>query len=163
MLKKLGLLGNVIAVVTCAGIAGITALVVLSNFFIHKSLLAANDELTAEGHEALAQSFKDEAATLLGYSYLASVDPQISEAMKSRDASKLKQALVGRFQQLHSRNDTVSSVEVTDAQGIILMRGHNPSKFGDDKSKTGLFGSALRSRLSQVGMEVSSFVGKAEY
>jgi methyl-accepting chemotaxis protein len=49
---------------------------------------------------------------------------------------------------------------MVDAKGIVVARGHNPTKFGDDKSKTELFGRALEKKASQVGIEFSTSTGK---
>lgn len=48
------------------------------------------------------------------------------------------------FEQYHANDAAVTSVELTDNKGVVLARGHNPKKHGDDNSANALVAKALK-------------------
>jgi methyl-accepting chemotaxis protein len=69
------------------------------------------------------------------------------------------QILPPLFQQMHQLDQDINTIEVTDANGTVILRGHNPAEFGDNKAKTLLFGNTLRTRKPHSGVNVSTSTG----
>ncbi|WP_448381706.1 methyl-accepting chemotaxis protein [Desulfosoma sp.] len=103
--------------------------------------------------------FADKLTKMEKYASQFAEDSTVVEAVRSKDPQKLESIMVQLYKQARERDGEVGSIEVTDTKGIILMRGHNPSKYGDDKSKTPLFAKALSTKKVQRGIEVSPTTG----
>jgi methyl-accepting chemotaxis protein len=58
--------------------------------------------------------------------------------------------MVAEFQRIRAQDPTVGAIEVTDAQGIIVMRGHNPQRRGDNKGRVPEVQAALRGELASA-------------
>jgi len=58
-------------------------------------------------------------------------------------AARLRDILVGALAGLRALDPTVAVLEITDTSGRIMMRGHAPTRFGDDKSKVPDIAAAL--------------------
>ena len=86
--------------------------------------------------------------------------PDIVAVVKSNDPKTLEAVLVREFKALKAVDPTVASIEVTDAKGVIVMRGHNPAKKGDDKSKLPQIKTALSGQAAG-GLTVSPTSGEA--
>jgi methyl-accepting chemotaxis protein len=56
-------------------------------------------------------------------------------AVKNGDPAALEAVFVREFKALKTIDPTVASMEATDAKGVVIIRGHNPTKKGDDKGK----------------------------
>jgi methyl-accepting chemotaxis protein len=127
---------------------------------ISSKMVAGFDRSMDEKSSGLSNSLLEKGVNLLGYAADIAQQNDIQTAIKSENRDELKRNLVRIFKNLNDANKTVSTVEAANASGIMLMRGHNPEKYGDDKSKTELFGKALTTIKPQVGMEVSTSTGK---
>ncbi|MDZ7753913.1 MAG: methyl-accepting chemotaxis protein [Gammaproteobacteria bacterium] len=103
--------------------------------------------------------FAGKVEKLATYSHILAGDEAIAAAVAAGDSTALQAILPPLFQRLHQLDQDINTIEVTDAHGIVLVRGHNPAKSGDDKSKTRLFGNALKSRTAEAGVNVSSSTG----
>ncbi len=80
-------------------------------------------------------------------------------AMAAGDAARLREILVPAFQAIRAADPAVGVVEATDAAGRIMLRGHNPGRAGDDKSRVPDVAGALTGR-AVIGMEVSPTSGE---
>lgn len=78
----------------------------------------------------------------------------LAQAVVAQDAARLQALLVGEFKSLSAIDPTVGTVELTDAKGVVVMRGHNPARKGDDKSKTIPIKTALEGK-AMSGLTVS--------
>lgn len=67
--------------------------------------------------------------------------------------------MTGFYKQLHENDPTVNTVELTDANGIVIMRGHNPDRMGDDKSQDPMVKRALNGE-STTSLTVSQTTGE---
>jgi methyl-accepting chemotaxis protein len=85
--------------------------------------------------EAGLETLKDVRARMVVYANALSRHPDVVAVVKKNEPAALEAVLVREFKALHAVDPTVASMEVTDARGVIVMRGHNPAKKGDDKSK----------------------------
>ncbi|WP_233256087.1 methyl-accepting chemotaxis protein [Falsiroseomonas bella] len=80
--------------------------------------------------QAVAERFTGLHAVGIG----AAQRPDIGAALAAGDAAALRAPLVTLFEALRAADPTITVLEVTDAQGRVAVRGHDPSVFGDDKS-----------------------------
>ncbi|MBF0309026.1 MAG: HAMP domain-containing protein [Magnetococcales bacterium] len=109
--------------------------------------------------QSITNAFQELGTAMLGDAYVLASMPGLAQALKEGDRKKLEELMVPAFKGLHAIHDAVTTIEVTDAKGVVLMRGHNPEKFGDNKAKTVLFGRALQSGKEQMGIQVSTTTG----
>jgi methyl-accepting chemotaxis protein len=91
---------------------------------------------------------------LQSYADLLSRRRDIALALQAEDLAKLEPILVAEFQSLNKLDPAVNTLEVTDAHGIVVLRGHNPAKRGDDKSKVPNIIAALSGK-TDLGMSYS--------
>ncbi len=99
--------------------------------------------------------YSEKLLKLVNYAAELAENRTLAETVKQKNRESLEKMLTSVYADMRRRDSEINSVEVTDSQGIILMRGHNPTKYGDDKSKTRIFGKALQTRTKQSGIEVS--------
>ena len=109
---------------------------------VHAASAQAQHELTSLGQRMAAY------ANALGR------NEGLARKVKAGDAAVLEQALVAELSALRTADPVVSTLEVTAASGIVLMRGHNPKQNGDDKSRLREFWDAMSGRLVK-GLSVS--------
>ena len=83
--------------------------------------------------------------------------PGIAQAVASGEG--LEATMTAVYQQLHTLDPTVSTLEVSNAAGIIVMRGHHPEKKGDDKSQVPMIRQALAGEPAR-GLSVSITTGE---
>ncbi|MEO5351057.1 MAG: methyl-accepting chemotaxis protein [Magnetococcus sp. YQC-3] len=140
-------------------VIGLAVLAVLLTQLISRQFIADYEVGIDHRFQSIANSFQELGTAMMGDAYLLSVTPGLGAATKSGDRAALKELLVSAFQGLNAVVGSVSTLELTDAKGIVMMRGHNPDKSGDDKSKTVLFGKALQTGKPQVGIQVSTTTG----
>jgi methyl-accepting chemotaxis protein len=111
------------------------------------------------GSEAMSTLLKEKGDALMGYSVALARSPEMKSALESADREQIVSLLTTSYKALSGVNSMVNSVEFADSKGIVLARGHNPGKFGDDKSKTELFAKALATGTPQLGMNFSTSTG----
>jgi len=88
------------------------------------------------------------------YADIYSRNGALARAVEGKDRAALEALAVAEFKSLSGFDSAVSTVEVTDAQGIVVMRGHNPGRFGDNKAGAPMVASALSGRPTH-GLTVS--------
>jgi methyl-accepting chemotaxis protein len=91
---------------------------------------------------------------MTAYADLLSRDPAIADALAAGDQAALERRVLADYQPLHAHDEAVKSMEVTNANGVVLFRGHNPAKRGDDKSATPLVKAAMNNAPAR-GLTVS--------
>lgn len=91
---------------------------------------------------------------LQSYADLLSRRRDIALALQAGDLATLEPILVAEFHSLNKLDPAVNTLEVTDARGIVVLRGHNPAKRGDDKSKVPNIIAALSGK-TDLGMSYS--------
>jgi len=72
----------------------------------------------------------------------------------------LEAFFVREFKALKAADPTVATLEATDASGVVIIRGHNPAKKGDDKGKLPQIKMALAGQAAG-GLTVSPTSGEA--
>ncbi|MBF0137688.1 MAG: hypothetical protein HQL65_15750 [Magnetococcales bacterium] len=140
-------------------VMGFAALAIVLIPLISRQFTASYEAGIDQRFQSIDQSFQELGTSLLGDASVLSSMPGLGQALKDQDRQKLQNLMVPAFQGLHAVHDAVTTVEVTDSKGIVVLRGHHPEKFGDDKSKTPLFGRALQSGKPQMGIQVSTTTG----
>ncbi len=93
-----------------------------------------------------------------GYAQALAQRPDLVEAVAARNDAALRAILSPAFEGLRAVDPTISVMEATDASGRVLLRGHNPARAGDDKSRVDDVAAALAGRPG-VGTEVSPTSG----
>ncbi len=93
------------------------------------------------------------------YAMMWSTHPDIIGALKSGEKAKLQAVAVPLFKDLKAADPVVTSLEVTDAAGVVMMRGHNPSVNGDDKKKEPMIAGAISGKAGR-DLTVSSTSGQ---
>ncbi|WP_333870420.1 cache domain-containing protein [Desulforamulus putei] len=83
----------------------------------------------------------------------------LAQALQKGDRAALQQLLQPAFQ-IAQKSFPINTLEVTDAQGIVLMRGHNPDKFGDNKKDHEQISKALSGQFVK-GLTISQSTGEA--
>ncbi|WP_304744953.1 methyl-accepting chemotaxis protein [Bradyrhizobium sp.] len=86
--------------------------------------------------------------------------PDVIAAVQKRDLADLETVAVREFKAIHAQDPALASLEVTDAKGIVLQRGHNPAKRGDDKASQPQIRAALSGKPAG-GLTVSPTSGEA--
>jgi hypothetical protein len=56
------------------------------------------------------------------------------KAAQRADAPGLEAFTVQEFKAIHTVDPALATLEITDAKGVVIQRGHNPAKRGDNKS-----------------------------
>ncbi|ADU65809.1 chemotaxis sensory transducer [Desulfurispirillum indicum S5] len=84
---------------------------------------------------------------------------EIATATAFSDTATLERLLTQDYQSLAKNDPTIATLEVTDDQGIVILRGHNPGRSGDNKSAVPMVRDALQGRASN-GLTVSITTGE---
>ena len=74
---------------------------------------------------------KEDDAHAIGKLYAS--NKNVIAALKQNDSNLLKETIDDAFS-FYSKGLGLSVIEIGDSSGIVFYRGHNPEKFGDDKS-----------------------------
>ena len=119
----------------------------------HKDILtvAANEGLAALG--AVRDRMKV-------YAEVFSRHPDLVGAVQKRDMAQLEAVSVREFKAVHALDPALATLEITDSKGVVIQRGHNPAKRGDDKSGQPQIRTALSGK-SASGLTVSPTTGEA--
>ena len=94
------------------------------------------------------------------YSDVLSRHPDIVSAVQKHDAKELEAVTVREFKAIQSADPALTTLEVTDSKGVVIQRGHNPAKRGDDKASHPQIRTALSGK-SAGGLTVSPTTGEA--
>jgi methyl-accepting chemotaxis protein len=117
------------------------------------------EQMSSSIKEAL-EALKDVRSRMGMHANVLTRHPDVVAAVKKNDSSALEAVMVREFKAINALDPTVASMEITDAKGIITMRGHNPSRKGDDKSTLPQIKTALSGQIAS-GLSVSPASGEA--
>ena len=156
-IRKQLLLGTVGVVLLITALLTLVAYLVMSAALEREFMdrLRVGAESTIASREIIEQK-------VLAYSDLLAKREAIAAAVAGNEAERLEALLTEEYLQLHDKDNTVKTIEVTDKRGVILIRGHNPAKKGDDKSKVAMIQQALAGQTAK-GLEVSISTGEMAY
>jgi methyl-accepting chemotaxis protein len=156
MFKKMALRHQLLFSILGCSLVGLILVVAVAVWTIDSHLTANFENTIDEKNEGVSALFLDNAVALMGYAQMVSQFEDVAEALRKEDRVLLQERLVPLFTNLQKIDRSIHTMEVTNRNGVIILRAHNPEKFGDDKSKTFQFGNALQSRQPQYGMDVST-------
>jgi methyl-accepting chemotaxis protein len=94
------------------------------------------------------------------YADILSRHPDLVAAVQKGEAKELETVTVREFKAIQAADPSLASLEVTNAKGVVLQRGHNPAKRGDDKAAQPQVRSALSGKPAG-GLTVSPSSGEA--
>lgn len=120
---------------------------------------ARNAKLDGAAREGVA-ILKEIGSRMSTYTDILSTHPDISGAVLRNDPAELEKVFVREFKTLNSSDPAVASMEATDAKGIVIMRGHNPAKKGDNKAAMPQIKAALSGNAA-AGLTISPTSGEA--
>ncbi len=145
-----------------AGLFGFAFLAssLLSIQVVRNSNLDAQEVQLANASKQAGEALSALNARIASYARIVLAKPDIAMAISSGDRGKLEAMAVGELKTLKAADPVVSTFEVTDAKGVVIIRGHNPKTFGDDKSKLSEVAGALAGRTT-LGLTVSPTSGQA--
>jgi methyl-accepting chemotaxis protein len=81
-----------------------------------------------------SETLEEIGGRMANHGALLALNPRIIEAFTAGDHVELEKVLVETFAELKKIDPAVAALEVTDKAGKVVMRGHSPSRKGDDKS-----------------------------
>ena len=90
------------------------------------------------------RDLQDAAQRMAGYTASFAQRPDLIAALAAGDAAKLRDILVPGLAAMRAVDLTVSVLEITDKSGRVVMRGHDPNRSGDDKSRLPDVAAALK-------------------
>jgi methyl-accepting chemotaxis protein len=150
--------------------AGIAAAVMFAAGVITAGALsyAAMSRTLDQGHRDVLKAGTDDGLAALAavsnrmkiYTDILGRHPDIVSAVQKNDAKQLESVTVHEFKAIHALDPALATLEVTDAKGIVIQRGHNPAKRGDDKAAQPQVRKALSGKPAS-GLTVSPTTGEA--
>jgi methyl-accepting chemotaxis protein len=120
----------------------------------------SHDNETSEAAKEGLETLKEVGARMAGYASILARHPDVVATVKNADPGTLEAVFIREFKTLKAADPTVASIEATDAKGVVIIRGHNPKKKGDDKGKLPQIRMALAGQAAG-GLTVSPTSGEA--
>jgi methyl-accepting chemotaxis protein len=108
------------------------------------------------------QSLNEIGRRMSAHAVLLAENPRLVEAVGSGDRLQAERAFVAALAKLREVDASVSVLEVADRSGRIVIRGHNPTRFGDDKSQEPGFAAGLKGNR-HTALSVSPTSKEASY
>jgi methyl-accepting chemotaxis protein len=81
-----------------------------------------------------SETLEEIGGRMANHGALLALNPRIIEALTGDHHAALEKAFVDIFAELKTIDQTVAVLELTDKAGKVVMRGHDPSRRGDDRS-----------------------------
>ena len=107
---------------------------VIYNYFATSNSFENNQfDQQNEIEHGVNQYFEQTAANLQYLVELYAKDPEIQQLLTSTDRTAVQSAGEALFKELKAQHK-LAVMEIGDEKGTVYVRGHNPEKFGDDKS-----------------------------
>jgi methyl-accepting chemotaxis protein len=129
-----GLKARLLLLAILPSLAGVTLTAGVDIWETLRNDEAGSQEQAATASARAAAMVEESERRMLQYATLLASRPDIAAAAQARDMSALRAALVPSFAALRAVDPAVEVLEVTDAAGRVLLRGHNPGRAGDDKA-----------------------------
>ncbi len=140
--------------------AGFAGAATLSKIVVEQTIRAEQLVATQAAGAQAAQAFDTIRDRILVYAGLIARDPEFARIVERGDDNERINATQMAFESLRKADAAISTLEISNAAGIILARGHNPKVKGDDKSKVKGVGSAVNGK-AWSGLEISPTTGQA--
>ncbi len=128
-----------------------------------KQASEANNAAAADKAARVAETSLDGIRErLTAYATLIQRRADIVQALASGDQDTLDRLIVDAFTRLRAADPTLSTLEVTNGEGIVVIRGHRPDRRGDDKSAVEMVIGALAGQPGS-GLVVSITSGEMAF
>jgi methyl-accepting chemotaxis protein len=110
-----------------------------------------------------AENMLSEGQVRMGtYAVALAQQAALVQAVAAGDMAFLRSRVLRTMEELRASDPRISVLEVTDARGRVLLRGHNPAQAGDDKSGVPDVARALRGEKAP-GITLSPSSGELAY
>ncbi|WP_413367970.1 methyl-accepting chemotaxis protein [Lysinibacillus sp. 3P01SB] len=124
-------------------------------FFTSTASLNTMSEKQQKEFEYMVQEhFKTTSQELLELTSLYAEDSVLLQALADEDRAAVQNAILPLYSRLNKEHG-LTVMEIGDINGKVLVRGHNPESFGDDKSDLPAIQNALTGETS-AGFEFGS-------
>jgi methyl-accepting chemotaxis protein len=120
----------------------------------------SHENETSRATKEALETLKEVGGRMAGYASILARNPDVVATVKNGDKAALEAVFVREFKALNAADPTVATMEATDASGVVIIRGHNPAKKGDDKGKLPQIRMALSAQAAG-GLTVSPTSGEA--
>lgn len=97
---------------------------------------------------------------ILAYTEIIARKPNVGVTLQVANEAQLRSLATSEFEALQRVDKVVSTFELTDANGVVIMRGHNPGQRGDNKAQVKEIRDALAGASTQ-GLAISPTTGQA--
>jgi methyl-accepting chemotaxis protein len=139
---------------------GVLAAGVLSYSAMSRTLEDAHTQRLLAGTNVGLQALNGVGDRMNVYAEIVARHPELVSTVQQGNAAGLEAFSVQEFKRIHAVDPSLATLEITDAKGVVVQRGHNPAKRGDDKSKQPQIRAALEGK-SAKGLTVSPTSGEA--
>ncbi|MBI5262731.1 MAG: HAMP domain-containing protein [Bradyrhizobium sp.] len=157
MFRSLKVQAGIAATVMFA--AGVVAAGVLSFEAMSRTLEQGHAEAVAAGASVGLETLSGVGNRMNVYADILARSPELALALQQSDKAGLETFAVREFKAIHEADKLITTLEVTDSKGVVVQRGHNPSKRGDDKSNHPQVRGALGGKAIR-GLTVSPTTGE---
>ena len=130
-------------VLLLVGIIPVFMTVIYNYFATSKSFEDIQFDKQNEIEQGVSQYFEQTAADLQYLVELYAKDPEIQQLLMNTDRVAVQSAGEALFNKLNAQHK-LAVMEIGDGKGTVYIRGHNPTKFGDDKSDIPAIQGALK-------------------
>ncbi len=100
----------------------------------------------AAASQRLSTALDDIGRQMHGYASSLAPRPNVIQALANGDAPAAQRLMADTYAAIRRADPTLEVIEVTDARGRVLARGHQPGRAGDDKSAAPDVAAALSGR-----------------
>jgi methyl-accepting chemotaxis protein len=139
---------------------GVLATGLLSYSAMSRTLEEAHDQRLLAGANVGLQALNGVGDRMNVYSEIVARHPDLISTVQRADAAGLEAFSVQEFKAIHAVDPALATLEITDVKGVVIQRGHNPAKRGDNKSAQPQIRAALEGK-SAKGLTVSPTTGEA--
>ncbi|WP_406856258.1 methyl-accepting chemotaxis protein [Alsobacter sp. KACC 23698] len=155
--RSMGLQITLGVLATCLATAALVG--GLSYSSMRESALLQLDQEAVAGRDRAVLALDELGSRVLSHATSLAINPDVIAAIRSKDPDLLRATMVRIFEDIRRFDPNVWTLEATDAQGVVLMRGHNPKSLGDNKAGESYVKSALQKQPVR-GLTVSSTSGE---
>jgi methyl-accepting chemotaxis protein len=139
---------------------GVLAAGILSYGAMSRTLEDAHTQRLLAGTNVGLQALNGVGDRMNVYAEIVARYPDLISTVQRGDAPGLEAFSVQEFKAIHAVDPALATLEITDAKGVVIQRGHNPAKRGDNKSAQPQIRAALEGK-SAKGLTVSPTTGEA--
>lgn len=139
---------------------GVLAAGILSYGAMSRTLEDAHTQRLLAGTNVGLQALNGVGDRMNVYAEIVARHPDLISTVQRGDAPGLEAFSVQEFKAIHAVDPALATLEITDAKGVVIQRGHNPAKRGDNKSAQPQICASLEGKPAK-GLTVSPTTGEA--